>query len=286
MFIEKSIPLILSSDPANGAHTINRDGNEFSVTLDNPISIPSSAVEATIEVNSANIVWVVPNISEELKNNHFVFEHKLPEQDAVVYDIVIQDGLYSMKQLAAYLSRALINLELQSNLITIAADDATQSTIITFNNIGISIDFTAANSVNTILGFSAKRHPITGSLPIGGSLTGEEPAVFNYVSRFTITTDLVGDGIPTNQFGRQVIASIPITVEPGSTLHYTPYNPTRVNCRGLIGAPRNNFRVRLLDQDGRQVDTRHEFWDFLMVIRYKLLIHPGQERLNKHERVM
>lgn len=265
MFVEHTFPIIFSSDPANGAYAINSSGNEFSVALNNPIAIPKNAANCTLEVQAANVVWVMPNISEAIGNNLLTFEH-----EAKTYELTIPDGLYSLPDLISTLSLQFVANGLPSDLIVLDADNSSQRVVIIFTYAGTQIDFTVPNSINSILGFNSIKYPLFVPSIATESYTGESSAAFNRVSRFLISCDLVQEGIPTNNEGLQVISTIPITVEPGSTLHFTPFNPVRVNARGLIGNPRNVVRIRLYDQQGRTIDTRGEYFDMLIVIRYEL----------------
>lgn len=278
VFVEKTIPIIFSSDPANGAYAINQNANEFTVALDTPLSIPKEAVACTLEVRAANVVWVVPNVSVEIGNNQFHFDH-----EAKTYELIVPDGLYSLSDLSSTLSRQFVEEGLPADLIAFSADNSSQKVVITFAYAGTQIDFTVANSVNTLIGFNSIKYPLLVPSIIGESFIGQSTASFNRVSRFLISCDLVQEGIPTNNEGQQIIASIPITVSPGSTLHYTPYNPVEVNARGLIGNPRNVVRLRLYDQVGRGVDTLGEAFDVLIVIKYSLQMAKfTREHKSKH----
>ena len=62
-----------SSDPTIGAQNVSSDGSKFQVTMDRPIIVPSASVNVSVECRSANIWFTTPNISDELKNDHFYF---------------------------------------------------------------------------------------------------------------------------------------------------------------------------------------------------------------------
>ena len=68
--IEKTF--FFSSSAANGATNIRDKGSAFEVTLDAPVSVPPGALDCTIECRSANIWFIMPNISEAYKNNHCI----------------------------------------------------------------------------------------------------------------------------------------------------------------------------------------------------------------------
>lgn len=269
MLTEYSIPLILSSNPANGAQNVTQQGSEFTVQLNNPIAIPPGAINCTLEVNSATLVWIMPNISATLENDIFDFIHL-----ATPYQIVIPNGLYSLSDLSLLFSREFVALGLASDLINFTANNATQQVVVTFPYIGTQCDFASSpESVRTVLGFDAVLVPAAPSTA-NESATSTNRAVFNSITNFLLSCDLVEDGIPTNSTGRNVVADIDINVAPGSVLNYRPRNPVQAPARGLIGHIRNIINVRLTDQDGRPVDTFGEFYSVLIVLKYTVFEKP------------
>ena len=79
---------------------------------------------------------------------------------------------------------------------------------------------------------------------------------------------LVGQGIPVNELGANIIARVPITVGVGKQLNYAPFRPTRTSADVLVGKSINNFDIWLTDQSNRELDMANEFWDVLIVIRW------------------
>lgn len=166
--IEKTF--FFSSSEANGARNIRNNGSSFEVTLDTPVSVPPGALDTTIECRSANIWFVMPNISENYKNNRLYFKYDpsiLTTQGAVfndanvssvvvidetpigpdIGDIVslnfgwdyleLPDGLYSVSDLNASLRRLIskkyipnTTTRYSANSITISANSSTQKIII------------------------------------------------------------------------------------------------------------------------------------------------------------
>ena len=288
MFVEHQIPIVFNSSPDAGAFAINKDGNEFSISLDNPINVPKDAVSCTIEVRGATVVYVMPNISAEIGNNVLQFTYT-PASPTVrqVYQIVLPDGLYSLDGLNNTLSRLFVDEGLPDDLIVFSPQTSTQTVVMTLTYAGTQVDFTVPNSINTIIGFDAEEYPqIAPSATDGETFVSQDTAKFNRVSRFLISCDLVQEGIPTNNTGLQVISSIPITAAPGSTIYYAPFQPIEVDAGNLIGNPRNTIRVRLYDQLGRSVDVLNESWDVLVVIKYKLQMNKNRSHLVKHQSYM
>jgi hypothetical protein len=67
----RSFPIIISSDPDNGALNVSADGSTFNVILYSPITFPINTQYITCEVQGANIWNTSPNISIALGNDLF-----------------------------------------------------------------------------------------------------------------------------------------------------------------------------------------------------------------------
>ena len=288
--VEFQSSYIFSSDPENGAQNLSADGDSFTVNLNDPITIPMNAINATIECVNAAIWFVQPNISEEIGNNHLTFDH-----NATTYPLVIPDGLYSMDDLNAYLSRQFLAQapQLPDDLFTFVGDGSTQRTILTFNYVGTQIDFqTVPNSVNTLLGFAPLQYPQFVPSVAGESFTSQDTAALNRLSSYLIHCSLAPNGIPVNAIGSDIVADIPITTDtpPGSQLVYSPYNPIRSPVKNLVGQPVSNIRMSISDQNDRTLDMLNEYWSCLLTIRYWLQVSDSSEerrryRPSKHDRV-
>ena len=264
VLINKSASFFFSSDPINGAKNVSADGSQFTVVLNTPLCLPRGSMAATLSVSQATIWNTSYNISAEFANNTFSFAAA-----NVAHNIIFPDGLYSLSGLNSYLSTQFVNMRLSSNLFVVSGDEATQRVVITFLNAGDQIDFTVANSVRGILGFNAR---IVISAVGGFNAFSDNPAAFNRVNSYLIRTNLVSQGIPVNNIGQGIIAQVPITVPPGSQINYQPLNPIPVDASELIGTGKNVFNFTLVDQNLRNTPTAGEYWDFVLIINYSILL--------------
>ena len=71
--IEKTF--FFSSSAANRARNIHASGSAFEVTLDTPVTVPPGALNCSIECRSANIWFIMPNISKVFNNNRLYFRY-------------------------------------------------------------------------------------------------------------------------------------------------------------------------------------------------------------------
>jgi hypothetical protein len=259
-----------SSNPGNGAENVSADGTTFQVTLNSPMHIPKAAMYATIEIEQANIWNVSPNISADFANNLFEFT-TTDAGNPGTHTITIADGLYSLGGLGGFLATSFTNLGLPGNLILLSGDDATGKTILTFLTAGDTADFTIGNSVGPILGFDSRLSPAAPQAA-GFSDFADNSATFNRVNSYGIRSNLVSEGIPINNTAAGLLVSVPIDVSPGSQIVYLPNNPTRVDCRELIGHSKLNFQFSLVDQLLRPTPTQKEFYSFILTFRWGTLL--------------
>jgi len=260
MIQERQVSWYFSSAEENGAVKLNQLGNKFQVQLLEPILIPSSTLYATVEVVGANIWNTSPNISIFFNNNHFYVSY-----GAISENIEIPDGLYGITELEGFLQREFLNRGLPEDLLQLSANDATQKTVITFNYVGVSVDFTPNDTCRDVLGFNSQ---VITSTAIGESVEGDVVAGFNRVESYFIKSNLVQSGVPNNKFGSGIIAGVPITAKVGSLIIYQPFNPVRSVADELIGQPKQNLVFTLVDQEERDISTAEENWSFTIVIRY------------------
>jgi len=277
MSIERKITYIFSSDPTKGATNIQLDGSVFSVTMQYPISLPKGTQYATMEVHSASVWYVTPNISTARKNN------KLEIIIGVTpYPLTISDGLYNFPQLVNALSIAFnTNYPLApyrwSDMFSFDADNATQRVAITVLKNDAQINWNVVDSVRNVLGFlavpSPPELPINATppvIPIVAPITylGNAEAQFNIINQYYISGNLVHTGIPNNSNSSNLMTVVYIDVPPGSQINYQPQLPLLIDASELISGQRTTFTFRLTDQNFIPVDTFGEFWSFIITIRY------------------
>ncbi|MCP4342549.1 MAG: hypothetical protein GY799_27635, partial [Desulfobulbaceae bacterium] len=167
------IPIIASSSASAGASNIQLNGSSFELRLQQPIRMPHNLQNCTVQVDEATVWWTIPNISVDLGNNQFYFEHL-----ATPYVITIPDGLYSVSDLNNAIDRELVTATGISGLVTLSADNATQKVEILINQAGSQIDLTPADTFRDIIGFDSQKVPVAVSVGSYSQL-GDNVAAFN-----------------------------------------------------------------------------------------------------------
>lgn len=282
MLIEKEISFIATSDPAQGAINRSPDGSSFEVQLEEPLSIPRNALNVSLQVEEATVIWSVPNIITGTNDKIYVFgddNQAIPVPQ--LFTVTIPKGLYDVNQLNASILSQLEALGARTldgsgdplPLINLLADTATQKVIIRLNYTNVTVDFTQPDTFREILGFNSQViGPLAGA-PI--NVLADNVAAFNTINYFLISSDIVNKGIRFNNRYNQIIGQVLIDVSPGSQIVSTPFNPPKIDMSELIGTNRTNIRFNLYDDSFRSVDTNGENWTCRLAIRY--LMPVGNE---------
>jgi hypothetical protein len=273
MMIPEEISLIVTSDTSQGASNVSQDGSSFEIQLEDPIHIPSEAINVTTCIEEATIWWTVPNIIEGQNDKFYVFGDRADGSPAQLFTVQIPQGLYDLTGLNNTIQLLLENAGAKiidgtntKPLIQIGSDSATQKILIRYNYPNVYIDFSPSNSLRDILGYDQTQVGPYSNAPV--NKLAPNVAQFNTVNYFLIASDLVSKGIRFNNRYNQVVSQVLINVSPGSQIVSTPFNPPRVSSQELAGVKRSILRFRLSDDKLRPVNTNGENFTARVVIRY------------------
>ena len=270
--VSQEIALVVSSNPLLGAQNLSVTPNSFDafrVQLDEPLVVPADAQNVTLRVEGTNIWSNEPNIISGVNDTLRVTAPNTSDV-STIYDIVIPQGSYSVSELNQRIQIELANQGAKTTpdpVITITPDEATQKIELRLNYLAVVVDFTQPNSCYEILGFLVT--DIIGPPTIAGeSFLATNEASFNVINYYLISSDLVSRGIRTNNTYRNIINQTNINVRPNSLITSEPFNPSVVQCDELKGQVRSTFEVRLLKDDFTPANTRSEYFNVRMSIRY------------------
>lgn len=276
------IPIIVDSSAAAGAINKTADGSTFEIELDDPITIPADAVNVHVQVQESTIWWVIPNIETNI-NDTFSLDDGL---GGGPYVVTIAQGLYDLSGLQQAVESALVTAGAAGGQFTFLADNATQKVIIRLNATGVTVDFTVPNTFFVILGFLVT--DVLGPTVVAQTdFTATNVAAFNTIDYFLIHSDIVPQGIRTNNSYNQTIAQVLIDTTPGSQIVSRPFNPPKSEAQNLIGALRRRLKFWLTTQDGvTLVDTNSESWSARVVISYTHDMSIGHENRVNNSRLI
>jgi len=275
MSIERKVTYIFSSDPAKGAQAIQEQGSVFSVNLQYPIGLPLGTQYATLEVHSASIWYVTPNISALKGNNQLSINDGVND-----YLITIADGLYNFPQLVNAIQITFNSQTLPvppahqfEEMFAFNADNATQRVAISVLQAYGTITWNVVNPIRNVFGFTTPANDTTPPVAILVAprvYVGDTQANFNTINQFYISGNLVHTGIPSNSNSSNLMTVVYIDRPPGSQINYQPQQPLIIDAAELIGGQRTNFTFRLTNESFEPLDTFGEYWSFIVTIRFWL----------------
>lgn len=268
---EKTITLILTSDPTAGTENVSVDGSYFTVDFQEHIIIPHNATTCSLEMHTATIWWNMHNISASLANNQLYYT-----RNGVANNITIPDGLYSITDLNTMINRLVFDQTGQNNLFTFSANPTLGRVEVAFKEAGLAIDYSNLVNVNIMgtLGFAALRwypdiNPPHESTGFTISTADYEPSL-RPVDYFLVQCDLASEGIVANRQMSQTIGKVPIVVPTNTQIIYEPNNALRINADDLIGQRITRVACWITDSVGNRVNTHGKPFSITLVIRYNV----------------
>ena len=260
----RTIPLFVGSADALGAINVSPGRDRFDVQFKHQVIFPPEAKNITLEVNSATIWWTVLNIKAG-ENDAFRF---ITDNPLVTTDIILEPGLYDVSSLNSGVNNQLVNAGLDSGLITITGDNATQKILLTFSALDQRVEW-VPTSFFELTGFESGQF-----VPAAGFTTGPfselAPNVANFsdVSNFIVHTNLVQRGIPQGDSTHQAVAIVQITVPPGSQQTFSPFNPIQLDGHQWRNQSFNQASFWITDQLNRPLDFNGEDFTVTLVFKY------------------
>ena len=267
MLVPQEISLLLSSATSQGASNKSAYGDRFEIQLQDPIAIPSDALNVTVSLHESTIWWTVINIIAG-QNDKMYIDGPDTLDAPQSYIVTIPAGLYDLTGLYQAILRDLANQGAKTDpdpLFTMSPDEPTQKVEITFNYSSVAIDFTPTDTPREILGFLSQ---VYGPYTAPHAVLADNVASFNTVNSFLVHSDLCSKGIRINNTYSQTIGQVLIDVAPGSQIVSKPYNPALISAQDLAGSQRTNLRVWLTDDQNRPVNTNGEDFTVRIVISY------------------
>lgn len=250
--ITKQFSIIFSSATAN-YNSPNMD--KFSVTLNNPISVPKEANSCDVALYSANIWNSSPNIITSV-NDVFSFI-----VNGVPASVIIPEGLYSLPEFNQTIAQLV-----GPNKFEFSGNTATQKVQIEIAA-NYQIDFTQPLSQRDILGYNSQVVPPLIS-PVIFTSTAPNIAAFNNVNAFLVTLDTLNDGLPVNAKANSILSQVPIIAPSNSLIYYEPASPIWIQCDHIIGKQISQINVGITNELGLPIKVRED-WAISVSFRYQ-----------------
>ena len=175
VILQKECSFFISTEPTGDPNTtVSADGSRITINLDSPLSVPAASIYSSMEVSTATLWNTSPNIGPLFNNNTLVYLIAGVTQPPIVFPV----GQYSLSNINQAVSNELTNRGQDPTLFQFSGDNATQSIIIVFKAT-IQLDFAAANSMGSVLGYPASEGlaPDVPAPADGYSIISDYPAM-------------------------------------------------------------------------------------------------------------
>ena len=273
--ITKYYPLLLSSDPKDGATNITNNGSEFDTPFDvnntSAVIVDENAESCFLYVIDAEFFYTFPNINTGVNDQITItYTDGGPLE---TYNITIPQGLYSVDDLNSQLTVELLNqvgYGETSPLIELIGSDPQQKVLIKYNYDGVRVDLTGAKTFRELIGFDSGLYPTAGNSTANTFDTANSVAKFNTVRYVLISCSLVDDGMKVGVNFDSYICRILLDVEPGRQKTYVPPIKIPINASSMIGKKVSKVRTRMVDQNGESLDTNDEFFSVNVILEYQV----------------
>ena len=255
--VPREISLILDSNPSNGAVNRTPDGSTFEVQFQDPLLIPSNAVNPTLDVEESNIWYSQPNVFDAGVEQNNLFEFNgVP--------LFVPAGIYTVSSLQDAMNRAIdLNPITTGNTISLTFNQST-GLLELLLNLGNTLLFPIFNSLGPLTGFDTN---VLYTNALNPNISQSVPT-FNNINYYLVQCDLVDNGIRFNNLYRNIIEVSLIDVPPRSLIIHRPFNPPTIPLDNLVGHARNRVRVSLLRDDLVPANTQGEYYFLRLSLKW------------------
>lgn len=264
-----STDFLVSSNPASGARNLSPLGSQFDVVFDKEYRYDAKAKSIKLEVLESEMYFNSRNIDSVRYNNHRVRVDG-PNLLNVVQSVVITipNGLYTPESLNASFQLLLNNAGFQPNMLSISGNDPINRIQITFNYVNASVHFNNPDyhGFAELLGYT---FIVLTPVSVGQSIVAPNPATFNKINYYTITSNITSDATIVNGNSSHVIARILINASPNFQIQDSPAYPYTFDLTYLRGRSIRQLTFQLRDDSGSLVDTLGEYWSMRYRITYE-----------------
>jgi len=268
---KKELLLICASDPSTGALNVSADESTFDVEFSEPLSLPG---EPTIKLLSAQVYFNFPNIITGVNDTLTYFWRTSGIVTSGTSTITFAQGLYSLAELDAEISRQVTNDTsniLLGEQISLVANNSTGKAVnvlrlessSTYDLIRVNW---STSSIASILGFTTDTTINRGTTDLRVSVEAANQATLNAVNAVRVHCT-AANGSLVNGSSSDTLCEIPIDVNPGEQINYTPRISPRVPAPAL-SSNLNRMTVRLTDEKNQPINLNGEIFTVTLLVEY------------------
>lgn len=252
------LDFFVSSKTSLGAINKNSSNSYFEISIDNGFRIPESAYQIRASIRSGAIWNSVPTIVTGVNDQIEGLDGGVP------YILTIPQGNYSLNELNTAIELEVVTEGLASGSISIAPFLPQSKTDLTLGA-GVTITFDDSGNPRNMADLFGFNKPQT--LAAATTHRSDNISSFNALDYFLISSDLVSDGIRTNNRRKKLLGKIDITAPPNSLINLAAGIPMQVFAPRLAGSTITSMSFELLDDELNQV-IMPEDWHLGIEITY------------------
>lgn len=264
------INLVANSDPVNGATDVTSTGNQFSLKLTgNQLKIPKLAQNILLSMNSATIWNTIPNIIVG-ENSTLTITGPDAADAPTVYTINLPTGLYDLATISISIAAQLSSAGAQTSdgaLIEFYPNYATSKAELKVNYDTVVVDFSAASSLGSVLGFNSTTYGPYVNIPF--VISGAVTVTLANITSIQVHSSYTQSGLIIGTEYTQTIGIVQMTAGVGTLVTYAPPNPPKIPSQHLSGTNATTVTFWLTDQNGNSI-VMPDFWELIMTVSYTL----------------
>ena len=276
---QHTVSWFLSSNPELGDVQTSASGNLFTLSLSEPLSIPSNASAVTCELLQA-IVWnSTLNIIEGVNDMFYYAVNGFPTS------VQVPEGNYDLHIMSETLSRLMFanipSVPLGSFALSLKGPYCLiQNSIVSSSNYISQIQMGLPRDVSRALGFFAGNLTFSQTVVVGASegfVSQQAPPLRDGAKEWLLSSSLVARGVRINGRFDQVLAKVSFeNTPPGSQLVFNPSQPNVVPAQLGPGSRVSQVTSWLTDAaTGLPISTNGESWSYIAVLKYDLPLYTA-----------
>lgn len=257
MLVPYEIPILITSDNSLNNVIVSQNGSQAIVQLKEPIKIPSSALNVSVELEQA-LIW---NNNPNIKENTFI--------DINGNSLNIFVGLYEIDSLNKIISDFIYysGISLLGDKFYFEANDVGSNLTMIFDNQNVALSVTLALPIATLLGFNTTPYSNPAS-PNRNKFNSIAPAQLNQTEFLLChVPSLVANGILINNQYSSVVAQLALTAPPQFQIIYETTAPCQLSTN-LAGTNISQILVYWTDNKLLPLNTMGEKWTVRLSINY------------------
>jgi len=263
-----SFPIIIDTQ---FAENVSVKGNRCGVTFSPPLQVPRNA-NARLRLYSSSFAYNFPNVSAEFENNLLVIDRMTGSGASVLghrHIVTFQDGLYgSLDDIAQVIKHSIHSDpnfdELVINFIPVTATQRVHVEVINGHTDTVKFNFTAANSIGSLMGFTADKFFTANT---SATRESDTTASLDRTTSVLVQTSLCSGSIVAGKGGQSTLAMIHLAAfSPASVVAFSPNNMLEVPAPNIAGASITNATFALVNQKNEDLNTLNEQWQLVVEV--------------------